>query len=540
MNARIAATWRRVIAAAAIVWLSSAGDAHAIRLADGKVNFSGFVWSQWSVATDGTLQSNRPFSGGYNQGDLAWNRWTVQFEADVSLVKKAGILEKFGLYVIPRFAFMTETRVSDSGPEPGDFGLDRGSIDTFNDGEFFEDIEPREYYLYGELKGLPGGDGAFSLGQQQVIWGESDGFRLGDVANPLDLSWHFFLENFEDIRTTSPLLRTFYYPNALKPYNGRLELIWLFGPFQSTDFGPLYCNDIAGVTPTTQDDCGASTPGSYWNFGFDKRILGALGVQDNRPKGLSGASEFGGRFTFSPKNAGPLSDYEISVYDFYTHYDFPVFNVGPGGIPQFSYPSQNLVGLTWNRFYEDFFFWKEANIVFRGESVYTNDQPLTGLDGTSPVSHSQAKWVFGFDRPTYLTKWTGDFGQLFGISPPGRTTFLVFQWFQTNVFGHKTGETGPESGPRSFPTILTFFGQQRWMVGEELQPQIFIAYEVQQSNFLVQPAVNFRIPGDLGNWVTLTLTYSMFDSFSHGHIRDGFFGPFQERDELVGKISFAF
>jgi hypothetical protein len=38
--------------------------------------------------------------------------------------------------------------------------------------------------------------GNFSLraGKQQVIWGESDGFRLLDRANALDLSWHFFYE----------------------------------------------------------------------------------------------------------------------------------------------------------------------------------------------------------------------------------------------------------------------------------------------------------------------------------------------------------
>ncbi len=38
--------------------------------------------------------------------------------------------------------------------------------------------------------------GNFSLraGKQQIIWGESDGFRMLDRANALDLSWHFFYE----------------------------------------------------------------------------------------------------------------------------------------------------------------------------------------------------------------------------------------------------------------------------------------------------------------------------------------------------------
>ncbi len=44
------------------------------------------------------------------------------------------------------------------------------------------------------------------IGKQQIVWGETDGFRMLDRANTLDLSWHFFQElpppgfGFDEIR----------------------------------------------------------------------------------------------------------------------------------------------------------------------------------------------------------------------------------------------------------------------------------------------------------------------------------------------------
>ena len=60
--------------------------------------------------------------------------------------------------------------------------------------------------------------GNFSLraGRQQVIWGESDGFRLLDRANSLDLSWHFQQElpppgfGFDDLRMPFWMIKGLY------------------------------------------------------------------------------------------------------------------------------------------------------------------------------------------------------------------------------------------------------------------------------------------------------------------------------------------
>ncbi len=49
----------------------------------------------------------------------------------------------------------------------------------------------REAYTDVYFKNLPL---TLRLGKQQIVWGESDGFRMLDRANTLDLSWHFFQE----------------------------------------------------------------------------------------------------------------------------------------------------------------------------------------------------------------------------------------------------------------------------------------------------------------------------------------------------------
>ena len=70
----------------------------------------------------------------------------------------------------------------------------------------------REAYVDIKFKGN------FSLraGRQQIIWGESDGFRLLDRANSLDLSWHFQQElpppafGFDDLRIPFWMIKGLY------------------------------------------------------------------------------------------------------------------------------------------------------------------------------------------------------------------------------------------------------------------------------------------------------------------------------------------
>ncbi len=66
-----------------------------------------------------------------------------------------------------------------------------GSIDDVSRAERrqlrFADNDLREFYLDVEFASIPL---SLRIGRQQIVWGETDFFRLLDRINPLDLTWH--------------------------------------------------------------------------------------------------------------------------------------------------------------------------------------------------------------------------------------------------------------------------------------------------------------------------------------------------------------
>ena len=68
---------------------------------------------------------------------------------------------------------------------------------------------------------------SFRLGRQQVAWGETGQFRMLDVVNPADNTWHFGpLESFEDQRIPLWMLNTTF---DLEAINSSLEVLWIPG-----------------------------------------------------------------------------------------------------------------------------------------------------------------------------------------------------------------------------------------------------------------------------------------------------------------------
>jgi hypothetical protein len=87
----------------------------------------------------------------------------------------------------------------------------------------------REAYIDLSLRDLPL---SFRLGRQQVIWGESDQFRLMDIINPLDLTWHLQQEDFEKLRIPLWLVKTIWDMGDIGPIsNAFTEVVWNPGDF---------------------------------------------------------------------------------------------------------------------------------------------------------------------------------------------------------------------------------------------------------------------------------------------------------------------
>lgn len=88
----------------------------------------------------------------------------------------------------------------------------------------------REAYVDFALSDLPL---SFRFGRQQVIWGESDQFRLMDIINPLDTTWHLQQEDWDKIRVPLWLLKTIWDVGDVGPFsNAFAELVLNPGDFQ--------------------------------------------------------------------------------------------------------------------------------------------------------------------------------------------------------------------------------------------------------------------------------------------------------------------
>jgi hypothetical protein len=71
------------------------------------------------------------------------------------------------------------------------------------------------------------------LGRQQVIWGESDYFRLMDVINPLDTTWHLGFEEWDKLRIPLWLIKGIWDMGDVGPIsNAFTEIVWNPGDFQ--------------------------------------------------------------------------------------------------------------------------------------------------------------------------------------------------------------------------------------------------------------------------------------------------------------------
>ncbi|HEY2776081.1 MAG TPA: DUF1302 family protein [Candidatus Binatia bacterium] len=121
------------------------------------------------------------------QRGKAFNSWNMPF------------IERSDLFVLYRGVYdsvydytpgMSDRKDISGDPIPAQFAsLDSIPKHTRDELKFNNLI--REAYADVYFKSIPL---TMRIGKQQVVWGESDGFRMLDRANTLDLSWHFFQE----------------------------------------------------------------------------------------------------------------------------------------------------------------------------------------------------------------------------------------------------------------------------------------------------------------------------------------------------------
>ena len=170
----------------------------------------------------------------------------------------------------------------------------------------------REAYMDIYFKSLPL---TLRIGKQQVVWGESDGFRMLDRANTLDLSWHFFQElpppgfGFDELRQPFFMVKGLWDFKQIGPLSQTfLEAYWTPGfdwnpgkigflprPWGVRLLDPLQNKDYGGDGGAFESSfCSSASDGTC-----DSLLNGTkLFNQGNYAKNAEENSQFGVRFHF--------------------------------------------------------------------------------------------------------------------------------------------------------------------------------------------------------------------------------------------------
>jgi len=286
---------------------------------------------------------------------------------------------------------------------------------------YYNGLELREFYL----DAMPTYWLTFRMGRQQVAWGETGSFRLLDVVNPIDSTWHFGpLEAFEDQRIPLWMMLTTIDVNLL---NGALELLYIPGLDRGRDtVSPPLSNVGAWGVPYSNQ------PPTY-RIGYkDFRYPGG----EVAPKNMRGGLRWKG-------DLGDHTSYSL-VY-MYTHMQTPVlyfadqheeapgvFNASFVDRAVFKYPRQHIAGLSLEHTLDSplgltarFEGAVEAKRTYSPNTATTGSaDPKTGRISYKPAEKTVVSYALVLQRPTMIR-----------LLNPTQNFLLVAQFMHTAVPG---------------------------------------------------------------------------------------------------------
>jgi len=189
---------------------------------------------------------------------------------------------------------------------PGQVALESIDKSTRDQAKFNNRI--REAYVDLYFKHIPF---TLRMGKQQVVWGESDGFRMLDRANTLDLSWHFFQElpppgfGFDELRKPFWMIKGLWDFKQLGPLSQPfLEFYWNPGDWDPGDISFLPRPWGARLLDPLENAAGTGAlQSSFCKDGPDGNCTGLLNGtslfnQGNYRRNPLENSQFGIRFHF--------------------------------------------------------------------------------------------------------------------------------------------------------------------------------------------------------------------------------------------------
>jgi len=344
------------------------------------------------------------------------NRNTLRLRLDYRMIDKgklAGYLDlpwlaAGNLYVLYRGVYDSAYDIAPGGNlydilrQPTG-SLDDLSADTGRGRKYENDL--REAYVDLEFRDVPL---ILRLGKQQIVWGETDSFRMLDRANPLDLTWHQVYESWDDLRLPLWMVKGLWHFGQVGPLSDAfVEAYWNPG-----DWRPAK----QGFMPDNPWGIPASNPLAAFPNGLYK---GRLFIQGDYHRTPGDNSQVGVRFSaVAPGGVQFTLNYFYQRWagDDGTNYAPTRAILDPteatdallrGQAPlEFIAPYVHTAGFSLNYSEEEY-----TQAVFRLETVYDFGVPFTDTAKPSPIlpgllwgvtKRDMWKGMIAFDRPTWI------------------------------------------------------------------------------------------------------------------------------------------
>ncbi len=334
-----------------------------------------------------------PLDHGDKFGKLSMFRNTLQLEADWSPWPVVS------LHAIVRGVKSLKLSVDKDAqvPHEGYFGNHQKTIDWVAD-QYYDEFDLREFYLdinatqYLHLR----------LGRQQVAWGETGSYRLLDVVNPIDSTWHFGpLESFEDQRIPLWMLKGLLW---IPPLQGSLEVVWIpmLDRPEDTVTVPLTFVGAWGLPPVPAPELfDGDDSVAPWKIRKKVFLYPGRDITNSRA---------GARWQ------GEIGNFTYTLVYFYTHqlsppiplYTYAQFGAGDEGVDVYLFfPRQHIAGMSFetalpyplgtNLKFEAAFEPNRTYTLHSAENSLTDRIPYNAPNGdTYTFFHMKKKKVFSY------------------------------------------------------------------------------------------------------------------------------------------------
>ena len=333
--------------------------------ASAEFSLNGFMQTQAGIFTSDlknkTDEEGYPVEHGGNFGRPSMFRNTLQLEADYSPTSK------INLHAVFRGVRSASLTADNYAQVPvfyadktfnNDDAVQRGKRDWVHD-KYYNENDLREIFLDVEATSWL----SFRIGRQQVSWGETGSFKLLDVVNPENTSWHLGpFEQFEDTRVPLWIMKTLV---DIPPMRGNLELLWvpMIDKPENRVTTPLTFVGAWGVpvAPKPEFLSTLTIENKALNYPDDELRDSRMGA---RWKGTAGPITYTMLYYYTHHMSPPIPSYveknpqtdaETGLSDTVVYLDFP---------------RQHITGFTF-----DYAIPRPISTVFRLEVAYYPDRP---------------------------------------------------------------------------------------------------------------------------------------------------------------------